>query len=290
MMIARNARVKSIVQRRRKTIIRKLRHILLEEVITLIKKKLDNTSIYYWINDSDAETSILFLHPAFADHSCFDKQMKYFGNHFKVIALDLIGHGCSLGKGSITDTADNIAAIMKTEKIGKINLVGVSIGAVLVADFANQYPDQLASLCCIGGYDINHFKPELQKGNSSQQMKMMLRGFLSIRKFAEENKKISAYTPEAQEQFYNMNLHFKKSSFRYLAPLGSLINKHETQERSYPLLIGVGEHDNEMAIKASKQWAESEPTARFVIFSGAGHIVNMDTPDAFNKELESLLQ
>lgn len=87
-----------------------------------------------------------------------------------------------------------------------------------------------------------------------------------------------------------MNLHFKKSSFRYFASLGSLINKNKTQERSYPLLIGVGEHDNEMAIKASKQWAESEPTARFVIFAGAGHIVNMDTPDAFNKELESLLQ
>lgn len=52
----------------------------------------------------------------------------------------------------------------------------------------------------------------------------------------------------------------------------------------------MGEHDNEMAIKASKQWAEREPTARFVIFAGAGHIVNMDTPDAFNKELESLLR
>ncbi len=52
----------------------------------------------------------------------------------------------------------------------------------------------------------------------------------------------------------------------------------------------MGEHDNEMAIKASKQWAEREPTARFVIFAGAGLIVNMDTPDAFNKELESLLR
>ena len=31
------------------------------------------------------------------------------------------------------------------------------------------------------------------------------------------------------------------------ASLGKMINKYQTKERSYPLLIGVGKHDNEMA-------------------------------------------
>ena len=44
---------------------------------------------------------------------------------------------------------------METEKIEKINLVGVSIGAVLVQDFANKYPSKVSSLTCIGGYDNN---------------------------------------------------------------------------------------------------------------------------------------
>ena len=120
--------------------------------------------------------------------------------------------------------------------------------------------------------------------------KMMFKALFSIKAFAEDNKKISAYTEEAQEKFYQMNLRFRKSSFRYLASLGKMINKYQTKERSYPLLIGVGNHDNEMAKKASMIWYESEPQSEYVEFEGAGHIVNMDTPEQFNKVLKKVIR
>lgn len=160
----------------------------------MIEKSLEGTPLHYWINESNSDKCIVFLHPAFADHTCFDEQAK-----------------------------------------------------------------------------------------------MMLKAVFSVKWFAEDNKNISAYTKEAQDKFYEMNLRFKKSSFRYLASLGSLINKVKTAPRDCELLIGVGEHDNEMALKASKQWHEDEKESRFVIFKGAGHIVNMDTPEAFNRELEKML-
>lgn len=121
-------------------------------------------------------------------------------------------------------------------------------------------------------------------------MKMMLKAMFSIKAFAEDNKKISAYTTEAQEKFYQMNLGFKKSSFRYLATLGKLINKYQTQKRDYPLLIGVGEYDNDMAKKASIMWHESDSNSEYVEFFGAGHIVNMDTPEQFNKILKKIIR
>ena len=179
---------------------------------------------------------------------------------------------------------------LETEKIDKINLVGVSIGAVLVQDFANKYPSKVSSLTCIGGYDNNNFDKDLQKGNTKQQMKMILKAMFSIKAFAEDNKKISAYTNEAQEKFYQMNLGFKKSSFRYLATLCKLVNKYKTQKRDYPLLIGVGEYDNDMAKKASITWHKSEPDSEYMEFSGAGHIVNMDTPEQFNKILKKVIR
>lgn len=255
----------------------------------MTEKKLENTSIHYWINDNETGPAIIFVHPAFANHTCFDTQLDYFRN-YRVITIDLIGHGKSAGKGIIEDTALYINQIMEIEKIDKINLVGVSIGAVLVQDFANKYPKKVSSLTCIGGYDINNFDSALQKSNSSQQMKMMLKAMFSIKAFAEDNKKISAYTKKAQEKFYQMNLKFKKSSFRYLASLGNLINKYQTQKREYPLLIGVGEYDHDMAKKASAMWHEAEPDSEYVEFSGAGHIVNMDTPEQFNRILKKVIQ
>lgn len=255
----------------------------------MTEKILENTSIHYWINDTKVGNAIIFIHPAFANHTCFDSQLDCFSD-YKVITIDLIGHGQSLGKGSIEDTAEHIKQIMETEKIDKINLVGVSIGAVLVQDFANKYPDTVSSLTCIGGYDNNNFDKNLQKSNTKQQMKMILKALFSIKAFAEDNKKISAYTKEAQEKFYQMNLEFKKSSFKYLATLGKLVNKYKTQKRDYPLLIGVGEYDNDIAKKASIMWHESEPDSEYIEFSDAGHIVNMDTPEQFNKILNKVIR
>ncbi len=253
------------------------------------EKVLKNKVIHYWIRGVENEKAILFLHPAFGDHTCFDSQLEYFKT-FKVITLDLIGHGKSIGKGRIEDTAEDMIQILDSEGIDKVNLVGVSIGAVFAQDFANKYPNRVASLCCIGGYDINNFTKELQSDNDNQHLKMMFKAMFSIRSFAEDNKKMSAYTKDAQKRFYEMNLRFKKSSFRYLASLGKLINRYQTSRREYPLLIGVGEHDHEMAKKASLIWHHSEPESVYVEFSGAGHLVNMDTPDQFNEALMNMIR
>ncbi len=43
-----------------------------------------------------------------------------------------------------------------------------------------------------------------------------------------------------------------------------------------------------MAKQASKMWHSQEPTSAFIEFE-AGHIVNMDTPDHFNKTLKGYL-
>lgn len=256
----------------------------------MIEKTLDNTSIHYWISDNNKEEGLIFVHPAFANHTCFDSQFEHFYDDYRVIAIDLIGHGKSIGKGAITDTSEYINQIMLKEKINKINLVGVSIGAILIQDFANKYPSKVAALCCIGGYDINNFNSSLQKENNKKQIKMMCKAIFSIKAFANDNKKISAYTKIAQEKLYQMNIEFRKSSFRYLASLGSLVNKAKTQRSGYQLMIGVGEHDTDMAIIASKLWVETEPNSKFVIFKNAGHIVNMDIPNKFNYILESFLK
>lgn len=259
----------------------------------MIEKKLDNSPIHYYISETKGEQTILFVHAAFADHSQYDKQAGYFTDKFTVITLDLIGHGKSVTatKGAgIEKTSDYIRQILITENIEKVHLVGVSIGAILIQDFANFYPEMTASLSCFGGYDINNFCASLQKGNNKAQILMMLKAMLSIKWFAQSNKLISAYTPQAQEAFYHMNIRFRKKSFMYLAGLNCLVNKHITAERHYPLLIGCGDKDIPMQLKATEQWHHDEPKSCFKIFKNAGHLVNMDVPDEFNEALERFIK
>lgn len=251
--------------------------------------KLANSPIAYYISGKEHNEWILFLHAAFVNHKMFQKQIEYFENKYNVLTLDIVGHGKSTDtkKGdSINKMSNWIYDIIKTEKIEKIHIIGVSLGAVLAQDFANRYAGTVKSLACFGGYDINNFDMKMQKENSASQILMMLKALFSIKWFAKANKKISAFTLQAQKDFYNMNVQFPKKSFMYLASLNSMVNTYQTKRRDYPLLIGCGKFDIPMELQAIEKWKNREPNCKVVIFDNAGHCVNMDVPQEFNKTME----
>lgn len=254
--------------------------------------RLENSPIVYYIDDTAGENWVVFVHAAFVDSRMFERQFEYFHGKYKLLAIDILGHGNSVhtqnGDG-IDKMSFGLNEIFIKHGISAAHFVGVSLGAVFIQDFANKYESKVLTLACFGGYDINDFDPEKQKGNTKEQMKMMMKALFSIRWFAKANKKISAYTPQAQEEFYKLNIGFKKKSFIYLSKLNALVNKYPKKQRPYPLLIGCGEHDIPMEIEIVNEWAEKERCQK-KIFAGAGHCVNMDTPQEFNACLESFWQ
>ncbi len=250
---------------------------------------LENSPIAYYVDNTANKDWVVFIHAAFVDHRMFEKQFEYFSGKYNLLAFDIVGHGNSTKtkKGdSIEKMSFWIDQIFQKHNITKAHFVGVSLGAVFVQDFANKYENKVLSLACFGGYDINNFDPEKQKSNSKEQMKMMFKAIFSIKWFAKANKKISAYTTEAQEEFYNLNIHFKKRSFKFLAKLQNLVNKYPKKQRKYKLLVGCGEHDMPMEIEIVNEWAELEHCEK-VIMSGTGHCLNMDKPKEFNECLEN---
>lgn len=249
---------------------------------------LENSPITYYIDDKADGDWVVFIHAAFVDSGMFAKQFDYFSGKYKLLAIDLIGHGNSLrakkGDG-IDKTSLWLDLIFRKHGIAAAHFVGVSLGAVLIQDFANKYEDKVLSLACFGGYDVNNFDPKKQKSNSKGQAAMALKALISIKWFAKANRKISAYTPSAQDEFYKMNVRFKKSSFRFLAKLNGLVNKYPKKQRKYALLVGCGEHDIPAEIEIVNDWAESDKCEK-VIIAGAGHCANMDAPQIFNSVLE----
>ncbi len=255
----------------------------------MMQFKLENSPIVYYISGREHKEWTLFLHAAFVDHNMFNSQLEYFGDKYNLMTLDIIGHGLS----TQTQKGDSIAKmtewthrILKKEDIDRLHIVGISLGSVLAQDFAKHYPGAVRSLACFGGYDINSFDPKLQSKNGAAQALMMLRAVFSVKWFAESNKKISAYTPQAQEEFYRMNLKFPRKSFMYLSTLGKMVNSSGSAVGGYPLLIGCGEHDVPMELSAIEMWRKSRPDCKVKIFEDAGHCVNMDVPQQFNKVLE----
>ncbi len=253
---------------------------------------LENTPIAYYIDDTANKDWVVFLHAAFVNSDMFIKQYDYFKGKYNLLAIDILGHGKSLNakkSDSVEKMADWINLIFIKHNISAAHFVGVSLGSVFIQDFANKYEEKVLSLACFGGYDINNFDIKRQKANSKGQMKMMLKAMFSIKWFAKDNKKISAYTDQAKEEFYRLNIQFKKKSFMYMAKLGRLVNRFPCKQRSHSILIGCGEYDIPMELQIVKEWA-AEENCKYVVIQGAGHCCNMDNPQEFNSVLDKFWQ
>lgn len=250
--------------------------------------RLENSPVCYYTDDSAGGEWAVFVHAAFVDSRMFEKQFEYFKGKYNLLAVDVVGHGQSVAKGKVggvENMAGWIAEIMDRCGICAAHFVGVSLGAVIIQDFANRFSDRVLSLACFGGYDINRFDEKAQKDNAKGQRKMLMKAFVSLKWFAKANKKISAYTEDGQEEFYKLNLGFKPSSMKYLAGMEKIINKFPPAERAYPLLIGCGGKDIAGEIDIVNKWAETERCEK-VIIEGAGHCANLDKPSEFNAALE----
>ncbi len=177
-----------------------------KEVGQEMEHKQTSSAIHYFVSDSsESKETILFIHPAFADHRAFDEQLDFFGKDYKIITMDLLGHGLSQGfktEDKIHDTSKHISEILKNEGIEKVHLIGVSIGAVLAQDFANKHPEKVSSLVSLGGYDINNYDQSIEKAQRKQQASFLVKALFSMKAFARANSKFAAYTEPPQEKLY----------------------------------------------------------------------------------------
>ena len=149
-------------------------NIQIERSIEHKTLKMNDYEINYFVSGKENNDLIVFLHPAFADHRCFDKQIEYFSQDYRVITIDMLGHGLSKvekTKDKIDFTINHIDNILNIEGYNKAHLVGVSMGTLIAQYYALHYPDKVQSMTILGGYDINANNKELAKAQRSENIK-----------------------------------------------------------------------------------------------------------------------
>jgi pimeloyl-ACP methyl ester carboxylesterase len=250
-------------------------------------------NIHYYVSGNKTGELIIFLHSAFADHRSFDNQVSFFSHEYRVITIDMLGHGLSkVGKSrdKIDYTVEHVDSIMKIEGYTKAHIVGVSAGSLLAQYFALQYPQKVLSLTVLGGFNINEKNREVSKGQHMEKVELAFKALFSMNSFRKEVSKTNVNSLDEQKKYYEMAGLFTRKSFKAMSGMGKVIKDREVVKRDYPLMIMVGEKDIDIALKISNEWHEEEPDAKYNVIAGAGHCANMDKPDEFNKILLSFLK
>lgn len=268
------------------------KNLLIQSSIQDKELKQNGYSIQYFVSGNPSKELIIFMHPAFADHRCFDKQIDYFSKEYRVITIDMLGHGLSVvnkAKDKIDVTINHIDAIMSIEGYTQAHIVGVSMGSLIAQFFALNYPDKVLSVTILGGYNINADNKLIAKAQRSEQIKWLLKALFSMNSFRRYVSKSVVSKPEEQARFYEMACLFTRKSFTIMPGLGKVIQLRGNIKRNYPLLILSGDKDVDLAIEMSKMWHESDATSQYRIIENAGHCANMDNAMEFNKVLMDFL-
>ena len=99
------------------------------------------------------QPSVVFIHGAGLDHSNWVLPARYFARKkYNVFALDLPGHGRSVGPGltSIGSMSTWIRDAIAALELSPPAVVGHSMGSLVALHFAAQYPDALRALALLG--------------------------------------------------------------------------------------------------------------------------------------------
>jgi pimeloyl-ACP methyl ester carboxylesterase len=109
-----------------------------------------------YLDEGRGDTTLLFVHGAFIDKAYWEVQVDYFKTQYRVIAVDLPGHGRSGSNRTtwkIREYGKDICYLINELMLKNVVLIGHSLGGDVILEVAVQCPE---AVC--GFIGIDNFK------------------------------------------------------------------------------------------------------------------------------------
>lgn len=125
----------------------------------------DSTSIYYTTAGA-GDTALVFIHCWSCDRSYWDEQLTALAPDYRVVAIDLAGHGESHSNRTdwlMSSYGADVAAVVEKLDLKPVILVGHSMGGAVAIEAARLMPDRVTALIGVDTYqDLVGRMPEDQ--------------------------------------------------------------------------------------------------------------------------------
>lgn len=263
---------------------------------------VNGTSIFYEV--AGKGTPLILIHGNFGDRRHWDYQVEPLSKQFKVIRYDVRGYGKSalpLSDVQYSDRED-LKALLQYLEINKAHICGLSRGNAVAVDFALAYPEMCYSLISVGpwvnGYGAGDFKSPnadslysiMPQANSLLKSK----GPKAITDFIWKGNNCLARSIIKQPTLdsllkmgydYSYWSHLNKSKIEWLTPSGI----SRLKEITIPTLIITSEYDLEASKEIANLMAKEISGSKMEFLKNAGHIMNMDKPEEFNKIISDFI-
>src|SRR5258705_10613857 len=264
--------------------------------------EVNKTKLYYEI--AGKGEPLVLIHGSFGDRRFWGLQFTELSKKYKVLRYEMRGYGRSALPDSteVYRDCDDLNALMDLLKIKKAHICGLSLGSIIAIDFALAYPGKCSSLIPIGPRVAGDGTDEY-KNKNSDSVRAIIAKVTEIAK-TKGAKEATDYlwtgdhamgktvvTTRTRHALLKMG--YEYSWWRYLhtskreQAFPMAIKK--LNEIKIPTLIVTAEYDLALCKDIAAIMAKEIPGAKLISIKGAGHIMNMDQPEEFNKIISKFI-
>jgi pimeloyl-ACP methyl ester carboxylesterase len=231
---------------------------------------------------------LVFLHGFLCDSRCWRTQLTGLADQFRVVAWDAPGAGASSDPPAtftITDWAECLAAFLHALGIERACFAGLSWGGLLAQEAFRLDASRVAGLVLADTYAgwKGSFSAEVaEKRLTRCEQDSTLPPGEFVKQWVPEM--FTADAPDAlHEEMSSIMRDFHPHGFRLMAKaLADGDTSSSLPAITSPTLLLWGEDDQRSPLSVAEKFRAAMPGAEYVVLSGAGHVSNMERPDAFN--------
>lgn len=270
--------------------------------------KVDSIELYY--EDHGSGDPLLLIMGLAADSMAWLFQVPELSKHYRTITFDNRGVGRSSkppGPYTISQMADDTAALLDVLGIARAHVVGVSMGGMIAQELALRHPQRVRGLVLACTYPEPDADIERQRQFSVEQLggrvtaggdiQVDLKAldpmafFQQLLPLAFNQEFIEKELPKIMPLFAGA-LQYGFSMEAILGQVAAVMT-HKATDRLHqiksPTLVITGDADRLVPPANSEVLAKHIPGARLVKVPGGSHGFNFETPEVFNREILNFL-
>jgi len=261
---------------------------------------VENGELYYEV--AGVGHPLLLIHAGVADLRMWDDQFTAFAEHFRVIRYDTRGFGRSRTEPATFSDRQDIVDLLRYLGAARAHVIGISRGGRIAVDFTLEHPEMVSALiptaAGLSGYDHQATGAEVDLSRMAEQMDAAWEAKdwerlvdLEVRYWVDGPRQPEGRAPTAvREKVRAMGLNNYRTQTVEPAPrpldppaigrLGEIVA---------PTLVLVGDLDEPACLVTADLMATDIPGTRKVVFPGVAHMVPMEAPEAFCREVLAFL-
>jgi 3-oxoadipate enol-lactonase len=238
---------------------------------------------------------LVFLHGIGGAARAWRAQLDFFGGRYRAIAWDMPGYGGSapLAAVSIASLADALRDFLQQVGATKPILVGHSIGGMIVQQLLATNPD-IAGAAVLAQTSPAFGKPDgdWQKTFLNARLGPLDRGETMVSLAPTLVKELVGDDPDTGGMDLARDCMSAVPEATYRATMLALMGFDQRSALgniAVPTLVLSGSKDRNAPAPMMAKMATYIPSAKYVELEGAGHLVNLERPAAFNAALDRFL-